>query len=67
MMYGVMTLYSVSLLYYLKTTNSAVDRNLASLINNWNDSSNCFYEPVKSLHDQYDFFFILFIYTWQII
>ena len=56
MMYGVMTLYKVSLLYYQKT-NSAVNRNLASVINNWNDSSNCFYELVKSyifLHDQYD-------------
>ena len=34
MMYGVMTLYKVSLLYYQKTTNSAVNRNLASVINN---------------------------------
>ena len=48
MMYGVMALYEVSLLYYQKTTNSAVNRNLASVINNWNDSSNCFSELVKS-------------------
>ena len=57
MMYGVITLYEVSLLYYQKTTNSAVNRNLASVINNWNDSSKSFYELVKSyifLHDQYD-------------
>ena len=33
-MYGVMTLYKVSLLYYQKTINSAVNRNLASVINN---------------------------------
>ena len=57
MICGVMTIYDVSLLYYQKTANSVVNRNLASLINNWNDSSKCFYEPVKShifLHDQYD-------------
>ena len=56
MIYGVITLYEVSLLYYQKTTNSAVNRNLASVINNWNDSSKSFYELVKSyifLHDQY--------------
>ena len=53
-MYGVMALYNVSLLYYQKTMNSAVtindavNRNLASVINNWNDCSNCFYELVKS-------------------
>ena len=34
MMYGVMTLYTVSLLYYQKATNSAVNKNLASVINN---------------------------------
>ena len=33
-MYGVTTLYEVSLLYYQKTTDSAVNRNLASVINN---------------------------------
>ena len=57
MMYGYMTLYEVSLLYYQKTTNSAVYRNLASVINNWNDSSKCFYTLVTSyifLHGQYD-------------
>ena len=43
-----MTLYKVSLLYYQKTTNSAVNRNLTSVINNLNDSSKSFYEPVKS-------------------
>ena len=34
MMYGVMALCEVSLLYYQKKTNSAVNRNLASVINN---------------------------------
>ena len=56
-------LYEVPLLYYQKTTNRAVNRNLASVINNWNDSSKCFYELVKSyifLHDQYD------LLTWVI-
>ena len=48
MMYGVLTLYKVPLLYYLKTTNGAVNRNLASLIDNWIDSSECFYQLVKS-------------------
>ena len=33
-MYGVMTLYQLSLLYYQMTTTSAVNRNLASVINN---------------------------------
>ena len=47
-MYGVMTLYQLSLLYYQMTTTSAVNRNLASVINNWNDSSKCFYELIKS-------------------
>ena len=63
MMYGVMTLYEAPLLYYQKTTNRAVNRNLAKGINNWNDSSICFYELVKSyifLHDQYD------LLTWVI-
>ena len=46
MMYGVLTL--LPLLYYQKTTNSAVYRSLASVINSWNDFSKCFYEPVKS-------------------
>ena len=48
MLYGVLTLYKVSLLSYQKTTNSAVNRNLASVINNGNDSSICFYGPAKS-------------------
>ena len=48
MMYGIMTLYEVSSLNYQKTTNSAVNRNLGSVINNGNDSSNCFYGLVKS-------------------
>ena len=55
MMYGVLTL--LPLLYYQKTTNSAVNINLASVINNWNDSSKCFYELVKSYTNfcnQYD-------------
>ena len=50
-----MTFYEVSLLYYQKTTNCAENRNLASVINNWNDSSKCFYELIMSylfLHDQ---------------
>ena len=34
MMYGVLTLYKVILPYYQKTTNSAVNRNLASVISN---------------------------------
>ena len=56
-MYGVMTLYEVSLLCYQKRTNSAVKRNLVSVINNWHDSSACFSDLVKSYifsHDQYD-------------
>ena len=62
-MYGVLTLYKVPLLYYQKTTNSAVNRNLASVINNWNDFSKCFYELVKSYTNcciQYD------LLTWVI-
>ena len=55
-MYGVMALYEVTLHYYHQmTTNSAVNRNLVSVINDWNDSSKCFYELIKScifLHDQ---------------
>ena len=43
MMYGVITLYEVLLLYYQKTRNIAVNRNLASVTNNWNDSLGCFY------------------------
>ena len=46
MMYGVLIL--LPLVYYWKTTNSAVNRSLASVINNWNDFSKCFYELVKS-------------------
>ena len=55
MMYGVLTL--LLLLYYQKTTNSAVNRSLASVINNWNDFSKCFCELVKSYTNcciQYD-------------
>ena len=33
MMYGVMALYGVSLLHYQMTTNSAVNKNLACVIN----------------------------------
>ena len=57
MMHGAMTLSEVLLLYYQKTRNSAMNRNLASAINNWNDSSRYFYELIKSyifLHSQYD-------------
>ena len=62
-MYGVMTFYEVSLLYYQKAWKIAVNRNLASVINNWNDSSKWLYELVKSyifLHDQYN------LLTWVI-
>ena len=65
MMYGVMALYEVSLLYYQKTTNSAGNRNLASVINDWNNSSKSFYELAKSyifLHDQYDLLHELLIW-----
>ena len=48
MMYGVMTVYEVSLLDHQKTTNSAVNRNLANVIKNWNDSCKCFYELIMS-------------------
>ena len=61
MMYGVLTL--LPLLYHQNTTNSAVNRNLASVINNWNDFSKCFYELVKSYKNcciQYD------LLTWVI-
>ena len=34
MMYGVMTLYKVLLRYYQMTTNSAVKRDVAHVINN---------------------------------
>ena len=37
MMYGVLTL--LPLLSYQKTTNSAVNKSLACVINNWNDFS----------------------------
>ena len=63
MMYGVMTLYKVSLLYYQNTKDRAINRNIGSVINNWNDSHKLFYELVKShifLHDQYD------LLTWVI-
>ena len=39
MMYGVITLYEMSLLYHQMTKNSAVIRILASVINNWNKVS----------------------------
>ena len=41
MMHGVMILYEVPLLYYQVTTNSAVNRTLACVINNWNSFSKC--------------------------
>ena len=59
MMYRFMTLYEASLLYYQKAASSAVNRNLASVINNQNDSSKCSYELVNSyiyFHGQYDLF-----------
>ena len=40
-MNGVIALYEVSLLYYQMITNGAVNRNLASVINNSNNSSKC--------------------------
>ena len=43
-----MTVYEVSLLDHQKTANSAVNRNLASVIKNWNDSCKCFYELIMS-------------------
>ena len=55
MMYGVLTLYKLSLLYYQTATNSAVKRNLASVINDWNDSSKCFYKLV----DSYTYFCVI--------
>ena len=61
MMYGVLTI--LLLPYYQKTTNRAVNRSLASVINNWNDFSKCFYELVKSYKHcciQYD------LLTWAI-
>ena len=61
MMYRVLTL--LPLLYYQKTTNGAVNRRLASVLNNWNDFSKCFYELVKSYTNcciQYD------LLTWVI-
>ena len=48
MMYGMMTFYEVSLLYYQIGTNSALSGDLARVINNWNDFSKCFYELIKS-------------------
>ena len=65
MMYGVMALYEVSLLYYQKTANSAGNRNIASVINDWNNSSKSFYELAKSyifLYDQYDLLHELLIW-----
>ena len=55
MMYGVMKLCEEPSLYYQKTTNSAVNRNLGSVINNWNDPAKCFLWTSKViLHDQHD-------------
>ena len=55
MMYGVMTLYGVSLLHY-QMTNSAVNKNLACVINDWNNSSYCLWTNkaiYNFLHDQW--------------
>ena len=46
MIYGVLTLFPF--LYFQKATNSAVNRSLASVINNWNYFSKCLYELLKS-------------------
>ena len=55
MMYGVMKLCEEPFLYYQKTTNSAVNRNLGSVINNWNDSSKFFLLTIKLIfNDQHD-------------
>ena len=43
-----MTLYEVSLLYYQMTTNIVVNRNLASVIRNWKNYSECFHVLIKS-------------------
>ena len=40
-MNGMMTLYEVPLLYYQMITNGAVNRNLANVVNNSNNSSKC--------------------------
>ena len=40
-MYGVMTLDEVSLLCYQMTTNNAINKNIASVINSWSNSSKC--------------------------
>ena len=48
MMYGVVILHEVSLLNYKKTAYTGVNRIVASVINNWNDSSNSFYELINS-------------------
>ena len=61
MMHGVLTL--LPLLYYQKTTNTGVNRSLASVINNWNDFYIYFYELGKSYTNcciQYD------LLTWVI-
>ena len=61
MMYGVMI--HLPLLYYQKTTILAVNRGLASVINNWNYFFKCCYELVKSYKHcciQYD------LLTWAI-
>ena len=54
MMEGVLTLYKVSLLYYQMTTNSAVNRNLTSIIKNWNNCSECCHGLIKSCIFLYD-------------
>ena len=54
MMEEVLTLYKVSLLYYQMTTNSAVNRNLTSIIKNWNNCSECCHGLIKSCIFLYD-------------
>ena len=41
MIFTMVTLYEVSLLYYQMTTNNVVNRNLARVISDQNNSSKC--------------------------
>ena len=60
MMYGVMTLYEASFPYYQMTTNSAVNRKLAPVVNNWNNSSKC----LRTNKVIYIFCMIIQLLTW---
>ena len=59
-MYGVMTLDEVSLLCYQMTTNNAINKNIASVINSWSNSSKCLWTNkviyiYMFLHDQMNY------------